>query len=207
MNRFFIVLLVAILVGCQGKTTPATSQQSVVQDRSAVTGAAGGDSARAFVQRFYDWYLATEHRKGSPYDSLLTTRRSLLGDSLRAALGADIAAQRADTTGDIVSLTAEADAFLNAQDPCAHYTAQPPRPLAGGRVAVRVAGDCSGLDAKPNLEVELRPAGTGWQIENIKDPTDPTFDLVRALRRYHEPDAVPGSADSVRRDSARSGTA
>ncbi|HEX8850650.1 MAG TPA: hypothetical protein VF761_14065 [Gemmatimonadaceae bacterium] len=105
MSRSFIVVLVATLVGCPGETTPATSHHSAAQQRSAVTGAAGADSARAFVQQFYDWYVATEDRKGSPYDSLLTTRRALLSDSLGDALGADIAAQRADTVGEIASLS------------------------------------------------------------------------------------------------------
>jgi hypothetical protein len=75
------------------------------------------DSARAFVQRFYVWYLATKAQQGSPYDSLLAACRSVLGDSLLKALEADIAAQRADTIPEIASLSAEADVFLNSQDP------------------------------------------------------------------------------------------
>ena len=205
MNRSFTVGLVAALTGCQGESMPATARQAAVQQRATVAAAEGADSARAFVQRFYDWYLATESRKGSPYDSLLTTRRGLLGDSLRAALEVDIAAQRGDTVGEVASLSAEADLFLNSQDPCPRYTALTPRPMGRNRLVVRVAGNCSGLDAKPNIEVELRPVGPGWQIENLKDPTDPAFDLTDALRRYHAPAGAPHGTNSGRAESSPSG--
>jgi hypothetical protein len=46
----------------------------------------GADSAKAFTQRFYDWYLATKARQGEPYDSLVTSRRGWLADTLARAL-------------------------------------------------------------------------------------------------------------------------
>jgi hypothetical protein len=167
-----------------------------VRQQVVATDTVRADSARAFVQRFYVWYLATEAEKGSPYDSLLTARRSFLGDSLLKALAADLAAQRADTIAEIASLTAEADVFLNSQDPCPRYTARAPRPMAGGRFAIPVAGNCGDLETKPNIEVVVRPAGSGWQIENIKNPTDPSYDLTGALVRYHAHDGTPPAADS-----------
>jgi hypothetical protein len=71
------------------------------------------------------------------------------------------------------------------------YKARAPRPLEGGRFAVLVAGNCSDLETKPNIEVVLRPAGAGWQIENIKDPTHPSYDLTGALVRYHARMGLP----------------
>lgn len=180
--------IAAALVGCQDKSPSSGASQPAVQQQAvaAVAADAGrADSARAFVQRFYDWYLATQANKGWAYDSLLTIRRSLLGDSLFSAFQADVAAQRADTIPEIASLSAEFDVFLNSQDPCPRYTARSPRSLGGNRVAVVVAGDCAGLDTRPNLEVELRRTEAGWKIENVKDPTNPSFDLLSALVRYH----------------------
>jgi hypothetical protein len=189
MKRYAILTIAAALVGCRDDGASRTAGQAAAQQPAVVANAGRADSARAFVQHFYDWYLATQANKGSAYDSLLTVRRSLLGDRLFSAFQADIAAQRADTVPEIASLSAEADVFLNSQDPCPRYTARSPRPLGGNKLAVVVAGDCGGLDTRPNLEVELRATGAGWQIENIKDPTNPSFDLLSALVRYHATDA------------------
>jgi hypothetical protein len=207
MNRYFVFGIAAALVGCRDRTPSPTSRTAVVRQPAVITDTVRADSARAFVQRFYVWYLATEAQQGSTYDSLLTARRSFLGDSLLKALDADIAAQRADTIPEIASLSAEADVFLNSQDPCPRYTAGAPRPLEGGRFAVLVVGNCNDLETKPNIEVVLRPVGVGWQIENIKDPTNPSYDLTGALVRYHTQDGSAAAADSVRSDSSRNGTA
>lgn len=197
MRRFPVCLAVAaIVIACHGAEPPKSGQASV-QQQAVVTDVAQADSARAFVQRFYDWYLATEARKGSPYDSLLTTRRGLLGDSLFRAFQADVAVQRADTVPEIASVSAEADIFLSSQDPCEHYTARPARAAGPDAFAVVVAGNCEGLAAQPNLEVYVRRTTAGWQIENIKDPKQPSYDLVRELVRYHLSDAaVPGTVGS-----------
>ncbi|MDQ2667277.1 MAG: hypothetical protein M3Z05_14860 [Gemmatimonadota bacterium] len=69
----------------------------------------GADSARAFTQRFYDWYLATKAKHGEPSDSLISTRRGWLTDTLAQALQTDMAMQRADTIAEIASLSAEAN--------------------------------------------------------------------------------------------------
>jgi hypothetical protein len=207
MKRYLLCAIAAALVGCGDKPVSDAASEPAVRQQAVSTDAGRADSARAFVQRFYDWYLATQANKGSAYDSLLTVRRGLLADTLFKVLRADIAAQRADTIPEIASLSAEADVFLNSQDPCSRYTARSPTALSGNRFSVVVAGDCSGLDAQPNLEVELRPTGSGWQIENIKDPTNPSFDLLSALVRYHAAQGRPGAADSVSRDTSRTGTA
>ena len=161
-----------------------------MQQQAVVVDAAQADSARAFVQRFYDWYLATQSHQGYAYDSLLTVRRALLGDSLFRNFSADVAAQHADST-EIASLSAEGDIFLNSQDPCEHYTARPARASGPGAFAVIVAGNCEGLAAKPNIEVSVRHAATGWLIENIEDPTEPEYDLLSALLRYRATESRP----------------
>jgi hypothetical protein len=130
-----------------------------------------------------------------------------LGDSLFKAFQADVALQRADTIPEIASLSAEADVFLNSQDPCEHYTARSPRAAGGDTLAIVVAGDCGGPATLSNIEVYVRPKGGGWQIENLKDPTNPSFDLLGAFARYRAEQTAPAAPDSVRRDTSRSGTA
>lgn len=196
MRRYLACLAVMLCAACSEKPAPPARAHEAPQ-AAVLARDNQPDSARAFVQGFYDWYLATEAQKGSPYDSLLAGRCRLLGDSLAAALDVDIAAQRADSVAEIASLSSEADVFLDYQDPCPHYTARPPRATGPGRFAVLVAGDCAGLDVRPNLEVHVRSTPMGWQIQNIKDPTNPSFDLLGALVRYHA-----GSSHAHSRDDA-----
>ena len=184
MRRKLVCLAGAVVVvACHDSADTPKSGEASVQQQAAVTGAGQPDSARAFVQHFYDWYLASDHDAAN-YDSLLAGRRSLLGDSLLKAFQADVAAQRADTIAEIASLSAETDIFLNSQDPCEHYATQGVTAAGPGVFAVTVAGDC-GDDRRPHIEVYVRQTGTGWQIENIKDPTDRSRDLVRDLVAYH----------------------
>jgi len=187
---------VAIVAACQDAAEK--SDQASVQQQAAVVGAGQPDSARAFVQRFYDWYLTT--KDGAGYDSLLTSRGAMLGDSLLRAFQADVAVQRvADTIPGmgINSLSAESDIFLNANDPCEHYATQGVTAAGPSTFAVTVAGDC-GEDRRPNIEVYIRRNPSGWQIEDIKDPTHPSYDLVRDLVAYHE--EGPALPDSVTAD-------
>src|SRR5882762_9146463 len=73
MNRYCVCLIAATLVGCGDRTPSPASRTPVVRQQAVTTDTVRADSARAFVQRFYVWYLAIEAQKGSPYDSLLTT--------------------------------------------------------------------------------------------------------------------------------------
>lgn len=191
MRRIPVCLVALVVVAaCGGAETPK-SEQASVQQQAVVVAAGQPDSARAFVQRFYDWYLTTKHLDG--YDSLLTSRRGMLGDSLFRAFQVDVAAQHADTIAEINSVSAESDVFLNSQDPCEHYATQGVSAAGPGVFAVTVAGDC-GQDRRPHIEVYVRQQGTRWQIANIKDPTNPSYDLVTTLVRYHLSDpAVPDS--------------
>jgi hypothetical protein len=191
MRRTLVSLAATVIVAaCQVAETPK-SEQASVQQQAVVAGAGQPDSARAWVQRFYDWYLTTKYLDG--YDSLLTSRRNMLGDSLFRAFQADVAAQHADTIAEINSVSAESDIFLNSQDSCEHYATQGVSAAGPGVFAVTVAGDC-GQDRRPHIEVYVRQLGNGWQIANIKDPTNPSYDLVKTLVRYHLSDpAVPDS--------------
>jgi len=204
MIRHVGICMVTLLVACSERT-PAPDSSAAMPQRALVETPIIADSARAFTQRFYDWYLATKGRQGEPYDSLLTSRRGWLADTLARALQADIAMQRADTIAEINSLSAEADIFLNSQDPCTRYTARSPRSLGAEGFAITIAGNCSGLDTKPNIEVRVRPQNGGWEIMTLKDPTDPAYDLLRAFAHYRAEMLAPH--DSTAKDTSRAGSA
>jgi hypothetical protein len=204
MIRRVGICVVTLLVACSEKT-PVPDSTAAMAQRAPVTAPVIADSARAFAQRFYDWYTATKASQGEPYDSLLTSRRGWLADTLARALQADIAMQRADTIAEINSLSAEADIFLNSQDPCTRYTARSPRSLGAEGFAITIAGNCSGLDTKPNIEVRVRSQKAGWAIVTLKDPTDPTYDLLSAFAHYRSEMLAPH--DSAGKDTWRTGSA
>lgn len=204
MRQLLGISIVGLLVGCSDKTPAPRPGVATVRRPFAESSAAGPDSARAFTQRFYDWYLAAQAGHGQPYDSLTTTRREWLSDTLARALQADLAMQHADTIAEIASLSAEADVFLNSQDPCSRYTARAPRALGTAGFAIAVAGDCGGLDRAPNIEVLVRPRGAGWEIVNLKDPRDASYDLLSAFAHYRADMSAP--RDSPGKDTAHVGS-
>jgi hypothetical protein len=204
MIRHVGICMVTLLVACAEKA-PVPDSTAAMPQRVPVETPLIADSARAFTQRFYDWYLVAKAKQGAPYDSLLTSRRGWLADTLARALQADIAMQRADTVAEISSLSAEADIFLNSQDPCTRYTARSPRSLGAEGFAITIAGNCSGLDTKPNIEVRVRPQKGGWSIVTLKDPTDPAYDLLSAFAHYRAEILAPH--DSAGKDTSRAGSA
>lgn len=189
--RFRVVLALCAALACNDNPVPAARDSVTARQQATAVPSAEADSARAFVQRFYDWYMAVRGRDGDPYDSLLAARRSWLGGSLATALAADVQAQRADTVSEIASLSAEADIFLNSQDPCERYQAKSALAAPGGTYAVRVRGDCPPSSGQPEIDVYVRRGHAGWQIANIMDPSG-EFDLVGDLVRYHAGDSSPG---------------
>jgi hypothetical protein len=205
MTRLLVAGVVVLLAGCTDRTPAPEGSATTSHNTSSQNPVATADSARAFTQHFYDWYLATKERHGEPYDSLLSSRRGWLADTLARAMQADIAMQRADTAAEIASLSAEADLFLNSQDPCARYTAGTPRYLGAEGFLIPVAGSCGGLETKPNVAVHVRQDGGRWVIVNVKDPADSKFDLLGALARYRAEMLSP--QDSAGKDTSHAGSA
>ena len=113
--------------------------------------------------------------------------------------------QRADTIAEIAGLSAETDIFLNSQDPCSRYTARAPRSLGTDGFAIIVAGNCGGPDARPNIEVRVRPLETGWTIVTPTDSTEPTYDLLSAFARYRA--EMLTRRDSAGKDTSRASSA
>lgn len=202
MKRSTLFVALLGIVGCTDKAPPRAQPATVIRQRTATIPGGQADSARAFVQRFYDWYLTTQANKGAPYDSLLAGQRAWLSDSLAAAFAADVAAQRADTVGEIASLSSEADVFLNSQDPCQHYQPGSVRAIAPSAFLVSVHGDCPETSGQGSIEVYVRQGPIGWQIANIKDPNG-SLDLLRDLIQYHAGDSLQRAPHAPSRDSAR----
>jgi hypothetical protein len=165
---------------------------------------AAADSATRAVQSFYDWYLGLSNSSATDrfrYDSLVANTHSWFSPALVAALRNDLEVQRHDTSGDIVSITADYDPFLNSQDPCERYEARGATASLGG-YAVAVYGICSGgisSDA-PTVIAEVGRTRGGWQLVNFRTPDDPKSDL-RAELQATRPDttAARTGSDSARR--------
>ncbi len=131
------------------------------------------DSARHFVQVFYNWYAPDPN-----YFRVLAERPSALSPSLLAALRADSAAT-ARSPGEIVGL--DWDPFLNSQDPCPHYEARNVTP-SRGTWRVQLFGTCRDPgDKDPDVVAELAWRNGRWQFVNFRDAGGGN-DLVSALR-------------------------
>ena len=165
---------------------------------------ATADSATRAVQAFYDWYLGLSNNSATDrfrYDSLLANTHSWFSPALVAALRNDLEVQRHDTSGDIVSITADYDPFLNSQDPCERYEARGATTTRGG-YAVAVYGICSGGISSETATIiaEVTRAGGGWQLVDFRTPGDPKSDLRAELQATRPGTTAPRAAsDSARR--------
>ena len=192
MRRSTWVGCALLIAACRGerKAPPIVQQvaQAGVVKRSTLDSAAdpAADSVRRFVQSFYDWYAPLDgDRDGSartsPYDSVLIARPEALTPELLAAFRADVQKQRADTTGEIVSVSADYDVFLSSQDPCGHYDAGAVVRTAHGW-SVKVQGDCGQAVVADVVRIARR-----WAIANI------VSDDGDLLTQLTTPDTTGGS--------------
>jgi hypothetical protein len=193
-HRFLAVLCLA--VGCvarearEAADSGTAKPMAAASDRSAPPSAA--DSARAFTQAFYDWYVPLGDRlPGSRYDSVVVDRASMFAPTLLAGLKEDLAAQ-ARSPGEIVSVGGDYDPYLNSQDPCGRYEARDVVPNGAG-YAVSVYGLCSGREATLDVIADLEREGHGWVFTNFRMPNKPQYDLLSQLK------AAKAGRDSTRR--------
>ena len=84
-------------------------------------GVNASDSVKAFVQRFYDWYVpkALNSRSESAWSTAFKTKGRCFSPELRRKLREDSEVQ-AKVEGEIVGL--DFDPFLNSQDPGGRYS-------------------------------------------------------------------------------------
>jgi hypothetical protein len=140
------------------------------------------ESARKFVQEFYDWYtpgVVKASERGRQFD--WRSRASDFDPALFRALKEDDDAQ-AKTKGEIVGL--DFDPFLNSQDPCAPYKA---RKVIQKRdhYWVEVDLECEHIKAeRPIVTVEVMSKDGHWVFVNFhySDPKPSGADLLSTLQ-------------------------
>ncbi len=163
--------------------------------RDAVADARDAESARRFVQAFYDWYVPLGDRApATRLDSVVARGPQWFTPILQHALQRDVDAQR--NAADIVSVVGDFDPFLNSQDPCPRYAALAVVPRGTGW-QVAVSAQCEGGVATPAVLVDVVREGTDWRFANVRMPERPTVDLVSQL----------GAAQAMRDSATRSGNA
>jgi hypothetical protein len=149
---------------------------------------AGQKQAKAFTQKFYDWYvpLAFKTTKEPSSDVAIAKRPGLFDAPLLKALKADAEASR-NSPGDIVGL--DWDPFLYAQDPDHKYVAGDVAE-EGGLYHVSVYGVQKGKREKdPSVVAELKPAKDGFVFTNFLYGTD--GDLLGMLKQLADDRAKP----------------
>lgn len=132
-------------------------------------------SARDFVQKFYNWYVA----KGDDALRISLKQRSAdLTPELARALKEDQAAQD-KVEGEIVGL--DFDPFLNSQDPCPRYETGA---VNGSRIDIHSV--CEGRKSRrPDATVEVVSKNGRWLIANIHYP-EGGGDLLSILKQLRQ---------------------
>jgi hypothetical protein len=146
------------------------------------------DSARSFVQAFYDWYmkLTDEQRDAAGADPVLSHKPAYLSSELAKALKADADAS-SKSPDEVVGL--DFDPYLNSQDDCGPYTAGTVK-QKGKVYEVEVTGSCA--DDKPGVPdvvPQLVKQGGSWIFVDFVYPAregTPQLDLFSVLKRLRQ---------------------
>jgi len=170
--------LFGISVCCLLLAIPAglTGAQARGDERAA-------ESAQAFVQGFYDWYVPGVLRSiknNKEFD--WQKRASAFDPTLVSALNedADAIAKAQDNVG------LDFDPFLASQDPCRRYEAGKVT-SKGSRYFVEIHGICRGKrEAKPSVVAELTERDGSWIFVNFHYPDAPGGDLLNILKILRE---------------------
>ena len=138
----------------------------------------GTESARVFVQSFYNWYLRfTDNYLNStgkdkrmnytPLEVVVKEKGGSFDANLLAALRRDIDAQNAEP-GYIVGL--DFDPFLNTQDPDDRYDVRKVT-RKGEKYLVEVFGTRGGnRESEPSVVVELIRKNSRWVFSDFRYP-------------------------------------
>lgn len=142
-------------------------------------------SAKVFVQSFYDWYTGEmQKNEEGPVADPLKSKRWPFSAAIVAALRADEEAQ-AKTTDDVVGI--DFDPYLNAQDTCFPYKAGKVT-ASGSQYRVELFdSNCSSSHPEiPTVIAVVEKDGSSWRFVNFLypgEPGQPDSDLLSVLRQ------------------------
>jgi len=172
------ISILAFFVLISGSVTQAQTKAS--EDPS--------DSARLFVQKFYDWYIPGSLKAfGTKKPFSWQQRPADFDPKLFRALKADEDAQ-AKVPGDIVGL--DWDPFVANQDPCERNTARKVRKNRDVYL-VDVHNVCNGQeDKKVHVVAEVARENGHWVFVNFRYPAEQSgekdSDLLAILKALRE---------------------
>lgn len=142
-------------------------------------------SAKAFVQSFYDWYTGEmQKNEEGPVADPLNSKRWPFSAAIVAALRADQEAQ-AKTPDDVVGI--DFDPYLNAQDTCFPYKAGKVA-ASGGQYRVELFdSNCSSSHPEiPTVIAVVEKDGASWRFVDFVYPGEPgqaDSDLLSVLKQ------------------------
>jgi hypothetical protein len=164
-----------------------TSGVAPAQVSGRVSASSNEASCRAFVQKFYDWYIKATRNKG--FDTALKARRSSFSPTLLAALKEDLAAS-AKNSEEVVGL--DFDPIVASQDMPERYVAgMVTRTRNVYRVKVFSKG-VGGSDKVPAVIPVLENRRGKWVFTNFiypgdgKGMADDLLHLLKTLRDERE---------------------
>jgi hypothetical protein len=142
-------------------------------------------SAKTFVQGFYDWYTGEmQKNEEGPVADPLKSKRWPFSAAIVTALRADQEAQ-AKTPGDVVGI--DFDPYLNAQDTCFPYKAGKVT-ASGSQYRVELFdSNCSSSHPEiPTVIAVVERDGASWRFVNFLYPGEPgkaDSDLLSVLKQ------------------------
>jgi hypothetical protein len=139
------------------------------------------DSARLFVQRFYDWYVPLAHKenKESSSDIAIKIMPALFDNKLLTALREDSAAQDKEP-GYIVGL--DFDPFLSSQDPSDRYVVGKIN-KKGDSYFVEMYGTRDGVKSdEPDVIAEIVHRGKTWIFVNFHYSSGDLLSVLSSLK-------------------------
>jgi len=140
-------------------------------------------SCQAFVQQFYDWYIARANAPSgasSPLETALKTRSDVFSPELCRQLKEDTAAS-AKSPGEIVGL--DFDPILNTQEQVKRYVVKQVSNKGSLFLADVYAAEGGKKSAEPDVQPELSHSNGKWQFVNFHYKVDKkSDDLLHILK-------------------------
>lgn len=168
-----------------------TAATASAQKASSKPAATPQQSCKAYVQKFYDWYVPAMLHPGSKVmsDAALDRKDFAFSPELRKALKDDLAASKKNSD-EIVGL--DFDPYLNTQDPAHRYVVGAVNMKDGFCLADAHGVEHGKRNAKPDVTAKLESRAGVWTFVNFLYPQSEKPEdadllaVLRTLREYRE---------------------